>query len=132
MIKKKSSYEGLQGNIRTLAVPVIEVWKNQYPENRYTVHIDIPEFTCICPKTGMPDFATVTIEYIPRLYCVELKSLKEYMMSFRDIGVFHEHFTNKVMDDFVKACRPRWMKITTKFNPRGGITTTVIREYKQR
>ena len=76
MIKKKSSYEGLQGNIRTLAVPVIEVWKNQYPENRYTVHIDIPEFTCICPKTGMPDFATVTIEYIPRLYCVELKSLR--------------------------------------------------------
>ena len=130
-MKKKSSYEDLQGHVRGLKTPAIEVWKNQYPDKRYTVHIDVPEFTCICPKTGLPDFATIEIEYVPGLYCAELKSLKEYMMFYRNVGIFHEHFTNKVMDDFVKAVRPRAMTITTRFNPRGGITTTVTREYKR-
>jgi 7-cyano-7-deazaguanine reductase len=130
-MKKRSSYEGLQENIHGLKTPAIEIWKNQYPANAYVVHMDIPEFTCICPKTGLPDFAVIDIEYIPGAYCVELKSFKEYLMSYRGIGIFHEHLTNKVMDDFVKACRPRWMKITTRFNPRGGITTTVTREYRQ-
>ncbi len=128
-MKKKSSYEGLQEHVRALKMPGIEVWKNQYPQNRYVVRIEIPEFTCICPKTGLPDFAAIEIEYIPNLSCVELKSLKEYMTAYRGVGIFHEHFTNKVMDDFIKAARPRWMRITTRFNPRGGITTTVIREF---
>lgn len=130
-MKKKSSYEDLQGHVRGLKTPAIEVWKNRYADKRYAVHIDIPEFTCICPKTGLPDFATVEIEYVPGLYCVELKSLKEYMMFFRSVGIFHEHVTNKVMEDFLKTVRPRAMKITTRFNPRGGITTTVTREYKK-
>ena len=131
-MRKKSSYEDLQRHIRSMKTPEIEVWKNQYPKARYVVHIDIPEFTCICPKTGLPDFAQICIEYIPAQYCVELKSLKEYMIFYRDIGIFHEHFANKLMDDFIKACHPRWAKITTKFNPRGGLTTTVTREYKIR
>ncbi|MBI5872961.1 MAG: NADPH-dependent 7-cyano-7-deazaguanine reductase QueF [Candidatus Omnitrophica bacterium] len=128
-MKKKSSYEGLQKNIRKLKTPAIEVWENQYPDKRFVVNIDIPEFTCICPKTGLPDFASILIEYIPLKYCVELKSLKEYMMFYRNIGIFHEHFANKLMDDFILACHPRWARMVTKFNPRGGISTTVVREY---
>lgn len=131
-MNKKSSYENLQAHIRALKTPSIEVWKNQYPENRYVVTIDIPEFTCICPKTGLPDFATILIEYIPAKFCAELKSLKEYMTFYRNVGIFHEHFANKLMDDFIKACKPRWARITTRFNPRGGITTTVMREHGER
>jgi 7-cyano-7-deazaguanine reductase len=127
-MKKKSSYEGLQENIKMLKTPDIEVWTNQYPKNRYVVHIDIPEFTCICPKTGLPDFGTIEIDYIPSKVCIELKSLKEYLTFYRSIGIFHEHFTNKLMDDFFRASKPRWVKMTVKFNPRGGITTTVTRE----
>lgn len=129
---KPSTYEGLQGKIRSLKTPAIEVWKNQYPDKRFVVRIEISEFTCICPKTGLPDFAVIDIEYIPRSSCVELKSLKEYLMSFRSVGIFHEHFVNKLMDDFAKSCRPRWAKITARFNPRGGITTTVTRELVSR
>ena len=125
-----SSYEGLQKSIHSLKTPGIEVWENQYPDKSYTIAIDIPEFTCICPKTGLPDFAVILIEYIPRKTCVELKSLKEYLTFYRQVGIFHEHFANKLMEDFVSACFPRWAKITTKFNPRGGITTTVVREYQ--
>ncbi|MGE5280180.1 MAG: preQ(1) synthase [Deltaproteobacteria bacterium] len=129
---KKSTYEGLQKSVRTMKTPAIETWLNQYPDKRATVAIDIPEFTCICPKTGLPDFATLLIEYVPFRRCAELKSLKEYMTSFRSVGIFHEHLTNRVLDDFVAACRPRWARITTRFNPRGGITTTVTREYGRR
>ncbi|MFH0940383.1 MAG: preQ(1) synthase [Candidatus Omnitrophota bacterium] len=125
---KKMSYEGLQGHIRRLKTPAIEVWSNQYPDKKYVITIDIPEFTCICPKTGLPDFAVILIEYIPSKYCVELKSLKEYMVFYRNVGIFHEHFANKLFDDLVDSCRPRWAKITARFNPRGGITTTVTRE----
>lgn len=124
-----SSYEGLQRNIRKLKTPKLEVWENKYPEKKYLINIEIPEFTSICPKTGLPDFAKILIEYSPRRYCVELKSLKMYTIFFRDIGIFHEHLTNKMLEDFVNACKPRWAKITSIFNPRGGITTTVIREY---
>jgi 7-cyano-7-deazaguanine reductase len=128
-MKKRSSYEGLQKHIRALKTPAIDVWENQYPQDRFVVLIEIPEFTCICPKTGLPDFATIVIEYIPSKVCVELKSLKEYMTFYRDIGIFHEHFANKLMDDFIAACRPRWVRMVTRFNPRGGIATTVTREY---
>jgi len=129
-MEHNSSYEGLQKNIRLLKTPIIEVWKNQYADKRYVVNIDIPEFTCICPKTGLPDFASILIEYIPRDVCIELKSLKEYVTFYRNVGIFHEHFANKLMEDFIKACHPRWAKMTTKFNPRGGIATTVVREHK--
>ena len=132
MTKRLSSYEGLQKNTRSLKTPEIEVWKNQYPDRIYTINLEIPEFTCICPKTGLPDFATITIEYSPVKYCIELKSFKLYTIFYRNLGIFHEHLTNKILDDFVKACKPRWVKITTQFNPRGGITTTVVREYKRR
>lgn len=128
-MKTKNSYEGLQGNIRGLKTPKIEVWKNQYPDREYTIVHEIPEFTCICPKTGLPDFATITIEYAPAAYCIELKSFKLYTIFYRSIGIFHEHAVNKILDDFVAACRPRWAKITGVFNPRGGITTTVSRTY---
>lgn len=128
---KKSSYEGLQRNIRDLKTPAIEVWKNQYPNKEYTIILDIPEFTCICPKTGLPDFAVIKIEYSPEKYCVELKSFKMYTIFYRDLGIFHEHAVNRIMDDFVKAARPRWARISAEFNPRGGIKTTVTREYRK-
>ncbi|MDD5347671.1 MAG: preQ(1) synthase [Candidatus Omnitrophica bacterium] len=128
-MKKKSSYEGLQENVRRLKTPEIEVWKNQYPDRVYTISLDVPEFTCICPKTGLPDFAAIRIDYSPRGRCIELKSFKLYTIFFRSIGIFHEHLINRMLDDFVRACRPRWARITGVFNPRGGITTTVTRAY---
>jgi 7-cyano-7-deazaguanine reductase len=130
-MKKKLGYEGLQKNIRKLKVPAIEVWKNQYSDKKYTIILDLPEFTCICPKTGLPDFALIKIEYSPQKYCIELKSFKLYTIFYRNIGIFHEHLINKMIEDLVKAAQPRWMKITGVFNPRGGITTTVVREYKR-
>jgi len=132
MKKKTSSYERLQEHIRTLKTPRIEVWNNQYQDKLYTIVLEIPEFTCICPKTGLPDFATIRIEYSPHKYCIELKSFKLYTIFYRNIGIFHEHAVNKILEDFVKACKPHRAKITGEFNPRGGITTTVIREYKRK
>ncbi len=99
-MKKKSSYEGLQGNIRGLKTPGIEVWKNQYPESRYTVYIDIPEFTCICPKTGLPDLATIVIKYVPDRHCIELKSLKYYTFCCRDVGIVSESVVRKMRGAF--------------------------------
>jgi len=131
-MKKKSAYEGLQGKIRDLKTPAIEAWKNQYPDKIYTITLEIPEFTCICPKTGLPDFANITVEYSPLKFCVELKSFKMYAIFYRNIGIFHEHVINKILEDFVRAVRPRRAKITGVFNPRGGITTTVTRGYKAR
>ena len=125
----KSLYEGLQENVRNLKTPKIEVWKNQYTDKEYVINLDIPEFTCICPKTGLPDFATIKIEYSPQTYCVELKSYKLYTIVYRDIGIFHEHVINKMLEDFVKAVHPRWVKIVGVFNPRGGITTTVSAQW---
>jgi 7-cyano-7-deazaguanine reductase len=126
---KRSSYEGLQLDVRKMETPVIEVWENQYPDKDYTVTLDIPEFTCICPKTGLPDFASIRVEYSPAKYCIELKSFKMYTIFYRVIGIFHEHLINRMVDDLVSACAPRWLKITGQFNPRGGITTTVTRGY---
>ncbi len=127
---KKSDYEGLQKNVRKLKTPVIEVWLNQYADKVYLINLDVPEFTCICPKTGLPDFAVIRIEYSPAKFCVELKSFKMYTISFRNVGIFHEHLINKMLEDFVKSVKPRWVKISGVFNPRGGITTTVSAEYK--
>ena len=128
---KKSPYEGRQKNIRRLKLSKIEVWKNQYPDRACSVNLECNEFTCICPKTGLPDFATICIRYSPGKFCVELKSLKLYLAAYRNLGIFHEHATNKILDDFVKAARPRWARIEAVFNVRGGIKTSVIREYKQ-
>lgn len=130
-MKKESGYEGLQKNIKELKTPKIEVWRNQYADKDYNVNIDIPEFTCICPKTGLPDFAQILIEYSPGKFCLELKSLKLYTVFYRNIGIFNEHVVNKILKDCVKACRPRRMKVTGRFNPRGGITTTVTAEYDE-
>jgi len=130
--QKHSDYEGLQGKVRNLKTPELEVWGNQYPDKVYTIVIEIPEFTCICPKTGLPDFAQIKIEYSPQKYCIELKSLKMYTIFYRALGIFHEHVVNKMLEDFVRAVKPRRAKITGEFNPRGGIKTTVSREYQKK
>lgn len=101
-MKNKSSYEDLQKNIRKLKVPSIETWENQYPDKEYIITLENPEFTCVCPKTGLPDFARITIQYKPSRSCIELKSFKEYMLFYRDVGIFHEHVVNKVLEDFVR------------------------------
>ena len=129
---KKNTYEGLQGYVRKLKTPKIDVWKNQYPDRNYTIHLTVPEFTCICPKTSLPDFATVKVSYIPDRTCLELKSFKYYVIFYRNVGIFHEHWVNKVLDDIVKACNPRWAKVEGIVSPRGGIQTTVTAQYKTR
>lgn len=129
--KRKSSYEGLQKNIRKLKTPEIEVWQNKYPHRGYVVNLEIPEFTCICPNTGLPDFATIRIEYSPDRYCIELKSFKMYTIFYRNLGIFHEHVVNKMLEDLVRAARPRWLKVTGEFNVRGGIKTVVTATYKR-
>jgi len=96
----------------------------------YTIRIKIPEFTCLCPKTGQPDFAVLYLEYVPRTLCIELKSLKLYVWSYRNEGAFHEAVTNKILDDFVAACQPNFMRISGRFNVRGGIYTTVVAEHR--
>ena len=129
--EKESSYEGLQGNVRGLKTPRIEVWENRYPDKEYAISLDVPEFTCICPKTGLPDFAVIKIEYSPDKYCIELKSFKLYTIFYRQVGIFHEHLTNKILEDFVLACKPRWVKVSGIFNPRGGITTSVFAQWRR-
>ncbi len=108
----------------------LETFANPQPARDYTIRIDIPEFTCLCPKTGQPDFATLHLEYIADRLCVELKSLKLYVWSFRDEGAFHEDVTNRILDDLVAATAPRFMRLTAKFNVRGGIYTSVIAEHR--
>ncbi len=108
----------------------LEVFPNPQTERDYTIRIRIPEFTCLCPKTGQPDFATLLLEYIPDRQCVELKSLKMYIWSFRNQGAFHEAVTNEILDDLVNATAPRFMRVTAIFNVRGGIGTTVIAEHR--
>ena len=122
----EKTYEGLQGHIPALEMSAIEAWEFQYPGSDTLLEVSIPEFTCICPKTGLPDFAALQITYVPDKLCLELKSLKEYMLSFRDLGIFHEHVVNRVLGDCVKACAPVRMEVRGVFNARGGIQTTAI------
>lgn len=110
--------------------PEIELFENPRPERDYRISISCPEFTSVCPKTGQPDFGEILIEYTPDKSCIELKGLKFYMQSYRDKGIFYEALTNDILDDLSGACKPRWMKITSRFTPRGGITTEVTAEYK--
>ncbi len=105
---------------------------NPNPARDYLIHMQIPEFTCLCPMTGQPDFATIVLEYVADRKCVELKSLKLYIWSFRDRGAFHEAVTNRILDDLVRAISPRFMRVTAKFYVRGGIFTTVIAEHRKR
>ena len=108
----------------------LEVFPNPNSERDYTIRIEVPEFTCLCPKTGQPDFATINIEYVADKQCIELKSLKMYIWSFREEGAFHEAVTNRILGDLVNACAPRFMRITARFNVRGGIYTTVVVEHR--
>jgi 7-cyano-7-deazaguanine reductase len=110
--------------------PPIEAWPNQFSDRDYEIRIEVPEFTCICPRTGLPDFATVTICYTPDALCMELKSLKQYMHSYREMGVFHENVANLIRDDIIKTCQPRQLSVTTDFNVRGGLHTVVSSTYE--
>src|SRR5262245_9670149 len=122
--------------IRILCTPMptkpsksLETFANPKPERDYVIRFDCPEFTCVCPKTGQPDFATIRVEYVPDALCVELKSWKLYLWSYRDVGAFHEAVTNGILDDLVAAVSPRRARIEGAFNVRGGITTTVVAEH---
>lgn len=108
----------------------IETFANPSPDRDYTIQIRIPEFTCLCPKTGQPDFATLHLSYVPNALCIELKSLKSYIWSFRQEGAFHEAVTNQILQHLVQACEPRFMRLRAEFNVRGGIYTTVVAEHK--
>ena len=110
----------------------LEGFSNPQPKRDYLIHIDVPEFTCLCPLTGQPDFATLTLDYVPDRKCVELKSLKLYVWSYRDEGAFHEAVTNRILDDLVQAIAPRFARLTAKFTVRGGIFTNVVAEHRKR
>jgi 7-cyano-7-deazaguanine reductase len=109
----------------------LDTFANPNPGRDYRIHMRIPEFTCLCPKTGQPDFATLFLDYIPDRTCVELKSLKLYVWSFRDEGAFHEAVTNRIADDLVAALAPRYLRLRARFFVRGGIFTTVVAEHRQ-
>ena len=110
----------------------LETFANPKPERDYVIRFDCPEFTCLCPKTGQPDFAVIRVEYVPDALCVELKSWKLYLWSYRDEGAFHEAVTNRILDDLVAAVSPRRARVEGAFNVRGGITTTIVAEYAKK
>jgi|SRR5690606_18987488 len=114
----------------TEKLKLLETFENKYPNRNYTVTHTAPEFTSLCPKTGQPDFAKIIVEYIPDKLCVELKSLKFYLNSYRNDGIFFESVTNKILDDLVKVTKPRYMLITAEFNVRGGISSVIETEYE--
>lgn len=107
----------------------LDTFPNRYPKRNYIITINCPEFTSICPKTGLPDFGTIVIEYIPDKICVELKSLKYYLLNYRNQGIFYETVVNKILDDLIKSTRPKQMTVTGNFTPRGGINTSVVARY---
>jgi 7-cyano-7-deazaguanine reductase len=129
-VPKKSAYQAFQKPASALRLPELEVVKNSHPGRDYLVRFEIPEFTCVCPKTGLPDFATLRIEYVPGASLIELKSLKYYIMGFRNAGIFHESVANRVLDDLVKAAKPRKARLEADFNVRGGIHTVVETRYR--
>lgn len=127
---EKDSYENLQDYVKTIELPAIDTVENMYPEKEYQLDIEFPEFTTLCPKTGFPDFAVIRITYSPGERLAELRSLKYYLTSYRSKGFFHEHFTNRILDDFANAVNPLWAKIEAEVNVRGGIYTTVRASYR--
>jgi 7-cyano-7-deazaguanine reductase len=110
----------------------LKTFPNPQPGRDFHIHMEIPEFTCLCPITGQPDFATIVLDYIPDRICVELKSLKLYIWSYRDEGAFHEAVANRILNDLVKLTRPRFMRVTGRFNVRGGIFTSVVAEHRKK
>lgn len=112
------------------SLPALEVFDNQFPDREYEIRIECPEFTSVCPKTGLPDYGVLTFIYCPADQCVELKSLKLYLNAYRNRGIFYEHVTNTILDDFVAACQPRWARLEAEWNPRGGISTTITCHYQ--
>ncbi len=119
---EKEARAGLKAKL-----PVIETFPNQFPD--YEIKIEIPEFTSICPKTGLPDFGVITIRYCPKARCLELKSLKDYVLAYRNLGIFYENAVNRILADIIKASRPVWAIVTGEFNPRGGIRSIVEARY---
>ena len=109
----------------------LQTFPNPAVGRDYRIHMEMPEFSCVCPMTGQPDFATLTLDYVPDQHCVELKSLKLYVWSYRDEGAYHEDVTNRILSDLVKATRPRYLRLLAKFNVRGGIFTTVVCDYRK-
>lgn len=124
------STQSLGSKPTALPSKTLETFDNPNQTRDFQIHMEIPEFTCLCPKTGQPDFATIYLDYIPNEKCVELKSLKLYMWSFRDEGCFHEAVTNLILDDLVAATQPKFMRVTAKFYVRGGVFTNVIAEHR--
>ena len=120
------------GSMSSKPSKTLETFPNPQPARDYLIHMEIPEFTCLCPKTGQPDFATLLLDYIPDRSCVELKSLKLYVWSFRNEGAFHEAVTNRILDDLARATKPRFMRLTARFYVRGGIFTTVVAEHRKK
>lgn len=127
----ESSYEGRQDQIREWKTPEIETFRNIYSDRDYEIKMETNEFSCVCPKTGLPDFATLILTFVPAEYCIELKSFKEYLLAYRNKGIFHENVVNRITDDLVAAIKPRRLRLEGRFNNRGGIQTAVVREYPQ-
>ena len=118
-------------SVNKIELPPIEAWENQY-ERDYTIRIVHPEFTSVCPKTGLPDFGTITVEYVPGKLCLELKSLKYYFLQYRNLGIFMENIANRVLDDVVAAIRPRSCTVTGEFTPRGGLRSVIVAGYPRK
>jgi len=131
MASRNAEYTGQHACSGTKApLPEIETWPNQY--RGYEITVSIPEYTSICPRTGLPDFGTVTIQYLPGKLCLELKSLKYYILAYRNLGIFYENAVNRILDDVVRACRPKWAVVRGEFTTRGGMRTTVEAHHPRR
>ena len=130
--KDLTSLISLGSGARLRPARKLETFPNPNADRDYGIHMEMPEFTCLCPKTGQPDFATLFLDYIPDRLCVELKSLKLYIWSFRDAGKFHEAVTNEILDDLVRATAPRYMRLRAEFFVRGGIYTTIVAEHRKK
>jgi 7-cyano-7-deazaguanine reductase len=128
MATKRESHNGRKYGEEAIAQNQLEAWPNPNPERDYVIHFEIPEFTCLCPRSGYPDFATIVIDYVPEASIVELKSLKLYINGYRDRGISHEAVANTILDDLAGALSPRWMRVVAEFNVRGNIKTTIFAE----
>ena len=129
MTKSTGAYDDRQDHIREWQTPSIETFRNIYPDADYEITMQTEEFSCVCPKTGLPDFAKLVLSYVPDLECIELKSFKEYLLAFRNQGIFHENVVNKIVEDVIRAIKPRRLRLEGRFNNRGGIQTTIVRDY---
>jgi 7-cyano-7-deazaguanine reductase len=114
-----------------MAFPVIDVWTNHNTHRQYVISIDVPEFTSVCPMTGLPDYGTLIIDYVPDQGCIELKAFKYYILAYRNVGIFYENAVNRILDDLVTAANPQYMRIQGKFTPRGGISTRIAVVYQR-